>query len=97
MNELNYKKSQVVVDKEGTIWVLVDIVEIKSLLNNSRKPEMIVYLRPKSKKKITKATYSDFLNSFTPFHSTDKSTIDKIISLEQTLSIDGLHPTTLEN
>lgn len=66
VNEIEYKKSQLVVDQQGQIWVLVDIVESISLLSESKKPLMTAYLRPKSKKKVSKTSYQNFVNLFTP-------------------------------
>ena len=97
MNELNYEKSQLVVDKEGAIWVLVDIVESKSLLDKSKKPNLIAYLRPRTRRKVSKVSYDGFVNMFTPFFSTDKITVDKIMALEKSLDEDGIHTTDLEN
>lgn len=97
VNELNYEKSQLVVDKQGKIWVLVDIVESKSLLDKSKKPSMIAYLRPRSRKKISKTSYENFVNMFTPFLSTDKIMVDKIMALEKSLDEDAIHPTDLED
>jgi hypothetical protein len=97
MNELNYEKSQLLVDTEGQIWVLVDIVESTSLLDKSKKPSLIAYLRPKSKRKISKTSYQTFVSMFTPILSTDQTTVDKILALESCLEETGLHVTNLEN
>ncbi len=102
VDELYYEKNQLLLDEEGGLWILVDILESKSLLTKNSKPSFAAFIKKKTlkkdeKAKIIKVNFKKFSEIYTPFLHTDKQTVDKILSLEDLLHFDAIHPIKDEN
>lgn len=95
--ELYYEKNQLLIDTEGEIWVLLDIIESKSILSKHSKLSVAAYIKKKEtvtgeKEKIVKMSFRKFSNTFSPFRSRDKETINKVLALEKLLDSSSSHP-----
>lgn len=95
VDETYYEKNQLVFDDSGEFWILVDIIESKSLLSKKAKPTLTVFIRkyenPKSKKnRLVKVSFDKFVSQYTPCLHKDKKTIETILQLEANLDLDLL-------
>jgi hypothetical protein len=102
VDELYYEKNQLLIDAEGELWILIDIVESKSLLTKRTKPTLTAFVRKRTlkkgdKEKIFKFSFKKFSETFSPFLHADKNLVDKIISWESLLDVDAVHPLQEEN
>ena len=85
---LYYEKNQLLLDTEGTVWVLIDIIESKSLLSKSSRPSLFAFIKKhnpdrKEKPKILKVSFKKFSEDYSPFLHLDKNTVTKILNLEK--------------
>ena len=89
-------------DDKGIVWILVDILESKSLLSKDKEASLCAFVKKNestkkgAKPKIVKMSFKKFSEKFTPFLHRDKSTIAQILSLEELLSVDAIRPPLLE-
>lgn len=101
VDEIYYEKNQLLIDEEGEIWILVDIIESKSLLTKKAKSTLTAFIRKKDlvggKPKLVKMSFKKFSETLSPFLLTDQSTVDKVVALENLLSVDAIHPMREEN
>lgn len=87
--ELFYKKNQLLLDIRGETWILVDIIEVKSLLNKPN-PKLSVFLKkkldkPVKRNKTIKLSYDKFTKEFSPYLHTDKESVKTVMTLESLL------------
>ena len=93
VDETYYEKNQLVVDESGDFWILVDIIESKSLLTKKSKPTLTAFIRKYERSvekpnRLIKVNFDKFVSSYTPCLHRDKSLVDKILQLEANLDLD---------
>lgn len=61
---LDYSTNQYFVDPQGTTWTLLDISEVKSLLNSKKKPQIVVHLLNKKDNRIVRINFVKFESNY---------------------------------
>ena len=85
-----YKLNQALLEKaNGEIWILVDILETKSLLNTRRPSQMVAFLRPSGSSKLKRVNFDDLNRGYTSFLNTDSESMRQVMQLERLLLLDA--------
>lgn len=69
MQIVEFDRNQFFLDEQKQVWRLIDITEIKSLLDSGRRTQVIVHLFNHLSKKIKRISYVDFESNFTKIES----------------------------
>ena len=71
----------------STVWILIDIIETKSLLNN-KKPKLIAFLKPlEGKKRLKRVDFTDLCSQYSVFLSQDLGSLEKAQMYEKLLKM----------
>lgn len=86
-DEISYEKDQIFIDNKQQLWILLDVIETRSLLVNTP-PKLVVFMKrvckdSRLKTKTYRFDYPTFLKGFKPVLSKDSLTIKKILELEK--------------
>lgn len=95
VDELYYEKNQLLMDEQGVIWILIDIIESKSLLSKKTKPNLSAFVKKQNqegKARIIKMSFRKFSEQFSPFLHKDKNMVAQILSLEALLAEEAIRP-----
>lgn len=69
MQIVDFKSNQFFYDVDKNLWKLIDITEVRSLLNEKRKRQIIVHLYSPETKKIKRLDYVEFESNFVKIES----------------------------
>lgn len=69
MQLVDFNRNESFFDKNLQCWRLIDITEVKSLLNQNKKTQVVVHLFNPETKKIQRVNYVDFESNFKKIES----------------------------
>lgn len=83
--QVDYNRQDCFFDLENETWKLIDITEVKSLLNSSKKTQVVVHLFSPETKKIKRVNYIEFESNFKKIES---GLIDEVNLLNQLFNLE---------
>ena len=69
MQLVNFETNQCFFDKNSETWRLIDITEVRSLLNPDKRTQVVVHLFSPETKKIKRVNYVEFESNFKKIES----------------------------
>ena len=84
MQVVNFDRNQCFFDKNSETWRLIDITEVKSLLNPDKRTQVVVHLFNPETKKIQRVNYVEFESNFKKIES---GLVDVVVMLNRLLEL----------
>lgn len=85
MQAVDFNRNQSFFDLNFQHWKLIDITEVKSLLNQDKKTQVVVHLFNPETKKIRRVNYVEFESNFRKIES---GLIDEVTELNRLFSLE---------
>ncbi len=86
LNNLTFKKNQKLLDRKGEVWLLINLVEMISLFDQTN--QTYGFLFNSSTKKIKRVDIANLTSNYSPFLLEDESMAQKVMDLEKLLTLE---------